>query len=143
MSKKSGILVILQIITMIYLIIMNNPFVKGIGLVLQIIGIGIGVWGIIAMHIGNFNIQPEVKSAYLVKSGPYRLIRNPMYLAVILFYSPILINNLNYINSLVFAVLLTTLLFKIDSEEQFLEARFGDDYVVYKKETKRLIPFIY
>ena len=43
MSKKSGILVILQIVTMIYLIIMNNPFVMGIGLLVQIIGIGIGV----------------------------------------------------------------------------------------------------
>lgn len=143
MSKYSAILVILQMITMVYLIIFNKPVSIGIELFFQIIGICIGIWGILTMHIGNFNIQPEVKSTYLVKSGPYKWIRNPMYLSVLLFYLPIVINNLNWINSLVFMVLLITLLLKINSEEQFLEARFGKDYVVYKKETKRLIPFIY
>ena len=143
MSKKSVILVILQIITMVYLIIMNNPLVMGFGIIFQIIGIGFGIWGIIAMHVGNFNIQPEVKSTYLVKSGPYKWIRNPMYLAVILIYLPIVIKNFNWLNSLMFMVLLITLLLKITSEEQFLEVRFGEDYIAYKKETKRLIPFIY
>ena len=143
MSNKSVILVILQIITMIYLIIMNNPLVMGIGLLFQIIGIVIGIWGIISIRVGNFNIQPEVKSHTLVKSGPYKWIRNPMYVSVILLYLPIVIKHFSWINSLVFMVLLVTLLFKISSEEQFLEERFGDDYVEYKKETKRLIPFIY
>ena len=143
MSKKSRILVILQIITMIYLIIMNYPITMGIGLALQIIGIAIGIWGILTIRVGNFNIQPEVKSNSLVTKGPYKWVRNPMYTAVILFYLPIVINNFNWINSLVFMVLFITLLLKINSEEQFLKEQFGDVYTEYKKETKRLIPFIY
>ena len=143
MSKKSSILVILQIITMIYLLLFNSPFVREIGLFIQIIGIVIGLWGILTMRIGNFNIQPEVKSTSLVTKGPYRWIRNPMYTAVILFYLPIVVLNFNWMNALVFIVLIAVLLMKIKSEEQFLKERFGEDYLLYKKMTKRLIPFVF
>ena len=143
MSKKSAILVIFQIITMIYLIIFNNPFAINLGLVFQVLGIIIGSWGILTMRIGNFNIQPEIKSEILMKSGPYRWIRNPMYTGVILIYLPIIIYNFSWLNCVVFVVLLVTLLLKMISEEQFLEQRFGVDYLLYKKTTKRLIPFIF
>lgn len=143
MSIKSAILVILQIVSMIYLILLNTPISDGLGLILQITSLVLGIWGIIAMRIGNFNIQPEVKSNSLVKSGPYKWIRNPMYTAVILFYSPIVFQNLNWLNVFVFILLITTLLMKISSEEMFLTERFGEDYTDYKKQTKRLLPFIY
>ena len=143
MSTKSAILVILQIATMIYLLFFNNPFSDAFGLVLQIISLGLGFWGILTMSIGNFNIQPEVKSNSLVKSGPYKWIRNPMYTAVILFYLPIVVHNSNWMNVFVFLVLIVTLIVKIFSEELFLEERFGEHYIDYKKETKRLIPFFF
>ncbi len=143
MSKKSMILVILQTITMIYLVIFNSPFSLGLGLAFQLLGIGIGIWGILIMGVGNFNIQPEVKSYSLITSGPYKWIRNPMYLAVILFYVPIVIQYFRLMNVLVFIVLFIAILLKIYSEEQFLEEQFGDKYLKYKRRTKRLIPFIY
>ncbi len=143
MSRKSLILVIIQVITMVFLIVFNNPIVKGIGLLFQIIGVAVGLWGILIMGIGNFNIQPEVKSDSLITAGPYKWIRNPMYMAVILFYVPIVLQNFSWINTLVFIVLLITILLKIYSEEKFLEERFGNNYLEYKRKTKRLIPFIY
>ena len=143
MSKKSLILVIIQILTMVYLLIFNNPLIFGLGLVFQAIGIFIGIWGILIMGIGNFNIQPEVKSNSLITTGPYKLIRNPMYMAVILVYVPIVIQNFSWINALVFIVLFIAILLKIYFEEQFLEERFGNNYLEYKRKTKSLLPFIY
>ena len=142
-QKKSLILVIFQMITMIYLIMFNSPFAIRFGLMTQIFGIAIGVWGILIMGVGNFNIQPEVKSYLLITAGPYKWIRNPMYMAVILFYVPIVIQNFSLMNVLVFIVLFIAILLKIYSEEQFLEEQFGDKYLKYKRRTKRLIPFIY
>lgn len=143
MSIKSGILVILQILAMIYLVIANYAIADGWLVLLQILGAILGLWAILSMKLGNFNIQPEVKSDSLVKTGPYKWIRNPMYAAVLFFYFPIVIHHFSWINAFVFIVLLTILLFKIDSEEEFLEERFGEEYRDYSKSTKRLIPFIY
>jgi len=80
---------------------------------------------------------------FSLTTGPYKWIRNPMYVAVILFYLPIVIKHFKWINSLVFMALLITLLLKIKSEEEFLLERFGKDYFEYKKKTKRFIPFIF
>ena len=143
MSKKSLIFIIIQISSMVYLLIFNNHFFTGLGLVVQSIGIFIGIWGILIMGIGNFNIQPEVKSNSLIITGPYKWIRNPMYIAVLLFYLPIVLQNFSWLNVLVFISLLIANLLKIYSEEQFLEERFGDYYLEYNRKTKRLIPFIY
>ena len=143
MSKKSAILVILQIAAMILLIWFNKPISSGFGLIVQAFGILIGIWAIIAVRIGNFNIQPEVKSNILIVKGPYKWIRNPMYTAVILFYLPIVIQNLNLLNIVVFILLFAILILKIISEEHYLEERFNSLYLEYKKGTKKLLPFIY
>ena len=143
MSIKSAILVILQLITMIYLLIFNYPIAVGIGLFFQIIEIIIGFWGILTIKIGNFNIQPEVKSESLIRSGPYKWIRNPMYLSIILFYFPIVVQHLTWINGTVFFILVTVLVLKMRMEEHFLEALFDQEYLEYKSNSKRLIPYIY
>ena len=143
MSKKSTFLVMLQLATMVLLIVYNYQNILGYGLLFQILGIGIGFWAIFTMRLGNFNIQPEVKSDFLVRKGPYKWIRNPMYLAVILFYLPIVLNNSNLINIILSIVLITVLIMKILMEEEFLKIRFGDDYLIYKSKTNRLIPFLF
>ncbi len=93
--------------------------------------------------LGNFNIEPEVKSVTLITSGPYKWIRNPMYIGVLFILAPIVIQNFDMLNSLVLIVLLITLLLKIHSEEQLLKERFGEEYTKYKMKSNRLIPFIY
>lgn len=143
MSLKSTILVIVQIATMIFLVVANNPIASGLGLFIQIIGVLLGLWGILSLKIGNFNIQPEVKSDALIQTGPYKWIRNPMYSGVLLFFIPIVLQQFDLINAFMYSLLLTILILKINSEEQFLEERFGESYKQYEKSTKRLIPFLY
>ncbi len=110
----------------------------------QIIGLAIGLWGIIAMKIGNFNIQPEVKhSANFVSHGPYKIIRNPMYTGILIFFGISVSTNFNYLRLIVLLILATALVLKIFMEEQFLSEYFEKEYVEYKKKTYRLIPFIF
>ena len=143
MSKISAFLVMLQLAAMVLLIIFNYQYILGYGLLFQILGIGIGLWAIFTMRPGNFNIQPEVKSDFIVKKGPYKWIRNPMYLAIILFYLPIVFKNSNLINIILSIVLIAVLIIKILMEEEFLKIRFGDEYLTYKSKTKRIIPFLF
>lgn len=142
MSNKSTFLVMLQLVTMVLLIVYNNPMILGFGLLFQILGIGIGLWAIFTAKIGNFNIHPEVKSDFLIKKGPYKWIRNPMYLSIILFYFPIVLKQIDWINITTFSTLILVLVIKISMEETFLKIKFGDGYLNYKSKTKRIIPFL-
>jgi len=144
MSRKSLILIVIQFSSFIYFGITGNLFGKGFLLFFQIVAILFGLYAITVMKIGNFNIQPEVKStAKFVVKGPFKIIRNPMYLSVLLFFGISVIQHFSLIRFTVFLALTTSLLLKIFSEEQFLKERFKYSYSSYKQKTYRLIPYIF
>ncbi len=76
----------------------------------------------------------------LVTTGPYRLIRNPLYLGGFLIYLGIII----VIPSLFLAILgligLPIIHIGVIREEKGLETRFGEDYRRYKQRVPRWIP---
>lgn len=144
MSGKSKILVFLQFAVIGFFVsdgsFQKQPFL----LLLQIISLFIGLWGIYVMKFGTFNIQPELKeNAQLNKKGPYKIIRNPMYFGLILFFGLAAIGHFTILRLLLFLLLTAVLLLKILMEEQFLEQKFGDKYKQYKTKTFRLIPFVF
>ena len=144
MSRKSLILIVIQFSSFIYFGITGNLFGKGFLLFFQIVAILFGLYAITVMKIGNFNIQPEVKStAKFVVKGPFKIIRNPMYLSVLLFFGISVIQHFSLIRFTVFLALTTSLLLKIFSEETFLKERFKDSYSSYKQKTYRLIPYLF
>ena len=78
------------------------------------------------------------RTTTIVRTGPYRFSRNPIYLAFTLFQLGIAA----WVNSL--AVLLTLLpalvlimLVVIPREERYLEARFPSEYLSYKRAVRR------
>ena len=151
MSKKSLFLVIIQFSSFAFFAVAGSLFTPNYWLIAQIIGLLIALWGVLAMKMGNFNIQPEVKHhANMVSSGPYKIIRNPMYTGLLLFFGISVLVNFTtetFVFSisrvLVFFILAFVLIMKITMEETFLTEKFGESYINYKKKTYRLIPYIY
>jgi protein-S-isoprenylcysteine O-methyltransferase Ste14 len=79
----------------------------------------------------------------LVISGPYRWVRNPMYLGmgVILLGEAITFPRLTTMMLIMIASLWCALmLFIIGFEEPTLRAKFGEDYIEYCKHVRRWIP---
>jgi protein-S-isoprenylcysteine O-methyltransferase Ste14 len=112
-------------------------------LLLQIAGMAIGIWALTVMGIGNMNISPLVKEgAVLVTRGPYRVIRHPMYLAVLLVIWPLIIDDFSVTRITAGFVLTLDLIIKILFEENLLKKQFAE-YEAYMKTTKRLIPVIF
>ena len=105
-------------------------------------GIAFGMWAIITM--GRFtNISPTLKAdAPLQTQGPYRFVRHPMYLALIILCGAFLIDDFTAYNIALWLCLLFVLACKIYYEEQILRGRFSH-YAAYSKQTKRIIPFIF
>lgn len=65
-----------------------------------------------------------------------------MYTAVLLFCLAYLIDHGGWIDWLAYIILLINQLIKLNFEEKMLEKKF-ENYKSYRRETKRLIPFLY
>lgn len=113
------------------------------GIFVESMGIFLGIYAILAMRIGNFNISSRIKkNGVLVTSGPYSFIRHPMYLAQVVAVFPLVVDYFTWLRAILLALLIFTLLLKIRYEEKLLFERFSG-YADYASRTKRLLPFIY
>jgi len=84
------------------------------------------------------------KDHELIQTGPYRYIRHPSYLGIFIMTLGLGIALANWI-SLILCIMLPTigLMQRIKFEEKELEQHFGKQYQDYRKNTWRLIPYIY
>ena len=83
-------------------------------------------------------LEPWETTSAIVKQGPYHITRNPIYLAFIFISIGIAL----YLNTwwiIFFQPVLIIVLTKyvIEREENYLEKKFGEDYLRYKREVRR------
>lgn len=136
-------LVLLQFGLLGALLLTGPWFASSIGFTLQALGGLLGVWAIQTMHIGHFNIIPDPKpDSDLVQAGPYKFIRHPMYMAILLVFTPLVIEHISLLRLGIWAGLVTTLLAKLHYEESLLKCRYSD-YTDYQTRSHKLIPYIY
>ncbi len=85
-------------------------------------------------------IRPGQK---LITTGPYKLIRHPIYLSELFSYFsfPMILGS--FYGFVVMLIIVPILLYRISFEEKTLISRFGQEYVEYKKKIKKLIPYVY
>jgi protein-S-isoprenylcysteine O-methyltransferase Ste14 len=141
---KARVLVFIQLSCIIFIFASGSPVAcNPLLLLLQIAGMAIMIWALTVMGIGNMNILPLVKQgAVLVTRGPYRLIRHPMYLAVLLVIWPLIIDHFSLLRITAGFVLTTDLIIKMLFEEGLLKKQFAE-YEAYMTATRRLIPLIF
>ena len=89
----------------------------------------------------NTTVMPWIPSEKLVVRGPYRHVRNPMILGVVLvIVSEGLLLGSNGILLLALVFFLGNTIYFIFVEEPRLEERFGKDYRRYKANVHRWVP---
>ncbi|OQA17304.1 MAG: hypothetical protein BWY63_02450 [Chloroflexi bacterium ADurb.Bin360] len=102
-------------------------------------GIALGVAGVALMLSARRELaryrqptDPGAPTTELVRTGPYALSRNPLYLAAALLFSGValVLANLWALGALLLALLLCQTLL-ILPEERYLASRFGADYAAY------------
>ena len=83
------------------------------------------------------------KDHKLVTSGPYRFIRHPRYLGVMVVALGLSLLFRAWIGIASAPLLLGVLVFRLTDEEKLMHAAFGDEWVAYTHRSWRLIPYIY
>lgn len=120
--------------------LVKHPFF----LVLELLGVLIGLWAIFTMRKSRLRIVPEVhKEAQLVTEGPYQWVVHPMYTAVLITTLAMVLDFPTLSRGLYWVALLIILLFKLRYEESQLVQKFGKDFTQYILDRKKIIPFIY
>lgn len=142
--KKSVILVALQFACIIILLFNDaSIFDHGLGLLFAVIGVGIGSWALIHNDFYNFNITPELKAhGKLIKNGPYKFSRHPMYLALLLIMFGVTISVNEVFDYFVFLILFGVLYIK-SLREEYLWNLKSKEYKHYQEKTKMFIPFVF
>jgi protein-S-isoprenylcysteine O-methyltransferase Ste14 len=137
-------LVFIQFIT-IFLLFLSGPITPNNWLsgILFTLSLYIGLSALWTMRKSKIRILPYIsKDAQLVTSGPYKIIRHPMYTAILLEGISMFLNDFSLLRLAIYLILLVTLLYKIEYEEKLLLKHFLE-YRDYQQTTAKLIPFIY
>lgn len=115
---------------------------------LRVIGIGlsgISILGMAWVHRAlskHFSGRLEIREDHrLVKDGPYRWVRHPMYTVVLLMFFAIFLLTTNWFIGLGgLLMVLIVVIARTPREEAMLLQIFGDEYQTYMQQTPRYLP---
>lgn len=111
-----------------------------IGASLIVLGLGIVLIAKVKMERAKTNIEPWKPTTAIITDGIYSYSRNPVYIAmVVIFFGVKLIFNSVWFTPFLVLVLLAMQYGVVLREERYLEKKFGDEYLNYKKKVRRWI----
>ncbi len=114
------------------------------GIIITLSGMFLRYWAVCTLGPFFRTVIVVLKDQPIIKTGPYKWIRHPSYTGAILIFSGLAITLGNLIGLIIVNVLVSTGYYlRILIEEQVLLSSFGQEYMDYIKETKKLVPFIY
>jgi protein-S-isoprenylcysteine O-methyltransferase Ste14 len=121
---------------------LNSELWRGVlGLVVFAAGLSFAIWA--RFNIGrNWGTPMSQKDdPELVTSGPYRLVRHPIYSGILLAGLGTAVA-LSWTWLIIFGLAGAYFIYSATVEERYLTGQFPDAYPTYKRSTKMLVPFI-
>lgn len=111
-----------------------------LGIPVVVVALTLFAWAVTTMRRGGASIPTHRATDAIVASGPFRLSRNPIYLSMMLLLVGIALwaNSVWFLTWAVLAIVLLTF-YVIKPEERYLEDKFGDAYLSYKRGVRRWI----
>ena len=128
--------------------VLNEPFMPAgpvgalAGVLLIAVGLGFAVWA--RRHLGgNWSATVTVKADHeLVTSGPYALVRHPIYTGLLVALLGTAIANGEWRGLVAVAIAAAAFAYKLSLEERWMVETFGSEYRDYRKKVAALIPFL-
>jgi len=97
-------------------------------------------WTLGQQHSGEVTIQEQHE---LITAGPYRWIRHPMYLGLIVFPLGAALVFGSWMGMALSLLLVGIFIWRIADEERLMRQEFGHRWDAYCQRTWRLVPFVY
>jgi len=115
-----------------------------VGIALMWVGIALRAWSIATLG-RFFKLMIVIQEDHrVINRGPYRYVRHPAYLGIIVYTAGIALVASNWIALVVLLGGITVLFaVRIQVEERALVQALGSEYALYMQRTARLVPGIY
>lgn len=148
-------LILIQIFSLAVVIL--APFSDGhsIGIlnvenIVRYIGLFIAIPGFVLMQAGEkylakqFSIEVTLQKDHkLIQSGPYKVIRHPRYLGILIFFTGISLTFRSLLGIFIVLALAGVLIWRVFAEEKMMREEFGKEWEEYQSKTWRLIPYLF
>lgn len=115
-------------------------FFLGTGIVAA--GLTVAVWARTILGRNWSGIVTLKQDHELIRSGPYRWVRHPIYTGLLLGFLGTAIALAQWRGVFAFLIVVVALWRKLRHEERWLGEMFGADYAKYRSEVAALIPFV-
>ncbi len=121
-----------------------NQFWLGFGSGFLIVGVIIR-WLAILQLGKSFTVDVAItETAYLKTDGLFKRIRHPSYLGLLMIITGFSAAMSSFFSFLVLVIpVFLAIIYRISVEEELLISEFGDRYIEYKANTKKIIPGIF
>jgi protein-S-isoprenylcysteine O-methyltransferase Ste14 len=124
-------------------IVPRTPPTANLGLALTLAGLVFALWARFVLG-KNWSATVTIKHDHeLVRSGPYAIVRHPIYSGFLLALLGTSIARGNIGAFVGVAIAALALRLKSLNEESFMFEQFGSQYTAYKKDVKALVPFVW
>ncbi|HEX7910982.1 MAG TPA: isoprenylcysteine carboxylmethyltransferase family protein [Paraburkholderia sp.] len=113
------------------------------GLAVLLAGLAFSVWA--RLHLGtNWSVSVTLKEGHeLVRSGPYGLVRHPIYTGCLLALAGAVLIGAEWRGVAGLLMIFASLAYKVRVEESWLTGYFGGAYTQYRRDVAALIPGVF
>jgi protein-S-isoprenylcysteine O-methyltransferase Ste14 len=108
----------------------------------QIAAIALVAWSRASFPRAYFATGAAPRGDTLITTGPYGVLRHPIYAGALLFFWSTVLGHWSLLNGGIAMVVTGTIIVRIRVEEALLRARFPT-YEAYAQRTRRIIPFVW
>jgi protein-S-isoprenylcysteine O-methyltransferase Ste14 len=111
-----------------------------LGATITAVGVALAIWA--RWHLGeNWSAMVTLKEGHeLIRSGPYRRIRHPIYTGMLVAFAGTAMALGEYRGLIALGIALTNFYFKARKEERFLTQEFGKRFEEHAKHTGMFLP---
>jgi protein-S-isoprenylcysteine O-methyltransferase Ste14 len=123
-------------------IISSSPAADAAGLAGTAVGIAFAVWARFFLG-GNWSAAVTMKQDHeLVRNGPYRIVRHPIYSGFLLGLLGTALIHGRGRDFVGFGLAFLGWWLKSRTEEKFMVELFDGEYIEYRRQVKRLVPYV-
>jgi protein-S-isoprenylcysteine O-methyltransferase Ste14 len=121
----------------------NGDWAQATGAVVCMSGLFVTIWARRTLA-GNWSSDVTFKQGHeLVKAGPYRFVRHPIYTGLLLMCLGSAMESGRLRSWLGVICVAVGFWIKLKQEEKLMLRHFPDDYPNYRKQVKALVPFVF